>query len=173
MTHAREPETIEGAREPRGVRAETLRNRSAAQRSTGPGIKPGTRAFVFVAAKYLLQLTSPQDERLPDGRMRHADRAKKVVSVPAALGDKWKGLAVLDTVKQKDVIDMLLEHPSYGVDFVDYADILETSRQARVQDAALTLVSDKEAMADPTVRAALKVALAEAEGEDFDSPLQA
>lgn len=169
--HAQEPVTITGAREPKAVRSQTAAALFA-QRGTGPELRSGTRAFVFVAGKYNLQLTSPQDERLPDGRIRLADRPKKVIASPVALGNKWKGIAVFHPEKKldQDVIDLILEHPSYGVDFVDYADVLEEMRSARVSEATSTLIGDKEALRDPAARAALRAALDAAEGEDFANP---
>lgn len=161
----REPEVITGPRAGYAERAQQAAE--SAQRRPGPGTKflvngavpAGKKVYKFVASRYRLQLTAPYDEKLPDGRVRAADKAKVVQAEDY--------FAILDTVKDKDRIDLIEgipeegvepfrwmtpPHRSLNVDFWDYAIELEAKKKQSIEAAADTLLNNTDALLNPEVR---------------------
>jgi len=146
---ARNPEVVEGYR---GPRDET---RLAAPVPPARAIPEGKTVFQFVADKYFLQLTAPVDQLGPDGRIIRGDRSKAVKAD--------EGFAILDNVKDAEVIQMVREHPDWGRDFWDYASVLAGQKKAK-QDEALKV------LLDPESREVILQALREAGVDDFALP---
>lgn len=172
MTGARTPEVLTGARQPRSERQAEIDTRNAKLVPGRRTIPEGKRIFRFVAAKYRLQLTAPRDQHLPDGRIQSGGKAKRV--------DAVDNFAVLDVVKDKDIIEMMVgvpedgveperwqkpPHTSYKKDFWDLADEIAAAETAQKSQAINVVL---EHMKDPEVRAALEQALYASENEDFD-----
>lgn len=180
-----EPEVITGARGPASERS--AQYQEATQRRPGPGekylggIPAGKKVYQFskeVASRYRLQLTAPYDEKLPDGRIRVADRAKVVTAENYFL--------VLDTVVDKAIIDLIEgipepgvepfrwqtpPHKYFGTHFWDYAAVAEDLRRKAISQAADTLVHNTEALKDPETRKRVIEALvATGEVEGFGLP---
>ena len=143
------PEIVEGYRGPRGE------HRPKAERDTGKVIPTGMRLFQFRASRYRLQLTAPTDDRLPDGRIKKADKALVVVA------DEF--FKLLDSEKDKAAIAMLEQHPDYGVDFWDFADTLKQKREEKEREALKVLQ-------DPVSRAKIIEALRASGDDDFSLP---
>jgi len=154
------PEVLTGAREPRAARG------FADPSKPNPGltaIPEGKLVIKFTHNKYRLQLTAPDHERLPDGRILKGARALVVQAVDR--------VAVLDLEKDERVIELLKEHSSFGTngpgsgDFWDFADEIQQSKEKRIADALTTI----KAFDDPESRKRIIEAL-QASGDDFQLP---
>ena len=153
------PQVIEGARGPRDERTAL----ATALPSTGnrDHIPDGMRVYQSAAAKYQLQLTSPDDVKTPDGRTIAGKPIKAIFS---------DGFLVLTTKKPADAAMIkFLEESEYntangGTDFWDFQTVLDGIVSARRQSAVSIL-------GNPEDRAAIIAALV-AEGIDFDIPKQ-
>ncbi len=152
----REPQVIEGARGPRDARDEQYGN---APRPTGLDQVPaGKRVYQSLAASYVLQLTSPEDERLPDGRIKKG--AKPIRA-------QFKGGFLIVDEKKDAVMIGMLDESDYnqangGSDFWDFQKVLDGIVKAR-RDQAVSVLGN------PADRAAIIEAL-KAEGIDFELP---
>lgn len=157
----RTPEIVDGARGPRGEREAEAKSK----RKPGGGfavIPDNKRVVQFTHAKYRLQLTAPIEQRDLEGRVSR----KKAVVVVAE-----EGLAILDKVKDANAIDMIFgneekgiePHSHYGVDFWDFADVIKSAKDKKIDQA-------RELLADPEARAQILAALAESEEEGFSLP---
>lgn len=143
-----QPQVITGARGPREL--------VHAKRSQGPvAIPDGKRVYQAVAARYQLQLTAPGDERLPDGRIL---RGKKPLKVMFS-----EFFVTLDEAKDAEAILMLEEHPDFGRDFWNFQAILDSQKEARINQAL-------EVLRDPDARQAITQALAASGDDDFKLP---
>ena len=157
----RNPQVIEGARGPRDQRDAQYGQVSSAPRPAGHNLIPeGKRVYQSTAAKYMLQLTAPEDLRLADGRLiRGAPPLRAIFS---------EYFLALDTKKDTERIKMLDESPynrkNGGEDFWDYQSILDAAVDARRATAIQTL-------SNPADREAIIAAL-KAEGVDFELPKQ-
>ena len=143
-----QPQVLDGYRVPRS-------ERPAAKPSPGLDHVPeGKKVFHSHAKQLRVQLTSPLDVHLPDGR--------KIPGRPLAVVfmEKFK---VLDLAKDATTITLMLEHPGYGVDFWDYEDELATVRERKVQETIAVL-------GDPEARAAIIQALRDSGEADFELP---
>jgi hypothetical protein len=181
-----EPEVLTGPRGPASERA--AQALEASQRRPGPGanffvdgIPDGKKVYQFVAERYRLQLTAPYDEKLPDGRVKVADKAKKVTAE--------NYLVTLDTVVDKDIIDLIEgipepgvepfrwntpPHRSLGKDFWDFSNVVETSKRKAIDTAIDTITLNTEALKDPVGRKRVIEALMATGGvEGFGLPKKA
>jgi len=153
----RTPEVVEGYR--------TVRSEAVALAEARPSpeklIPAGKTVFQFVANRYRLQLTAPEDSRLPDGRILRG--AKPLVIIAE------EGFKVLDNVKDKVAIQMLRDHRDYRKDFWDYQETLNLAQAARESEALKTL-ENSEALQNPEVRAKVVALLKQSGDEDFQLP---
>jgi len=121
-------------------------------------IPAGQRVYQSGAARYALQLTSPEEVRLADGRIMRGARPLK-----AQFRD---GFLILDEKKDKQAIGFLDESPynkaNGGNQFWDFQMVLDSIVQSRREQAIKVLTN-------PEDRAAIIAAL-KAEGVDFDLP---
>jgi|SRR5687767_10024050 hypothetical protein len=127
------PEVVDGYR---GVRAE---REASAVRGSGPApaaIPAGKVTFQFKTVRYRLQLTAPVEARLTDGRIISGGRALFVQAD--------QGFKTLDEVKDAETIRMVREHPYFGVDFWDFATVLEKGEKARREQALDVLKDPKQ-----------------------------
>jgi hypothetical protein len=151
----KEPEVLTGARGGPEERKQ-LGAAQAAKRGTGPDEIPANEVwFQARFTRYRVQLTAPQDQKLPDGR---------VLRENPIVGQFDKAMLRLrkDIKKDAKAIELLRKHRSYGRDFWDFADVLEQMRQKEVDDAVSVLK-------DPSKKA-LILAQLKAEGVDFVLP---
>jgi hypothetical protein len=127
-----QPEIIDGYRAGRSERTAEVSARAA---KLGPGaasaIPEGKRAFQFVAAKYRVQVTAPQDLRLSDGRLLRGDKAQAVQAE--------NYMAILDVKKDALKIEALEKHAYYGKDFWDYAEVVAKAKEKQAQSAMVSL----------------------------------
>lgn len=152
------PEVIEGYRSPRGERNAEAQ-RQAAQRDSGSKTVPaGKTVFQAVAARYRIQLTAPEEVKRSDGTYK---RDKALV----ALFDDY--MLILDDVKDQEKIKRIKAHDSYGVDFWDFADVLQKAKERKAEEAIKSL---KDVAATPEGRAALVEALKSSGADDFEIP---
>lgn len=152
------PEVIEGYRSPRGERNAEAQ-RQAAQRDSGSKTVPaGKTVFQAVAARYRIQLTAPEETKRSDGTIK---RDKALVA------QFDEGLLILDDVKDKERIERIKAHASYGVDFWDFAEVLQKAKEKKAQVAIESL---KDVAATPEGRAALVEALKSSGADDFEIP---
>lgn len=152
------PEIQDGYRGPRGSQAPTQPGTGA-----GPHIPAGKVVFKSRNARLKVQLTAPNAERMPDGRIVDAVRPLRA--------DFEDGICILDPKMTVDAkkIEMLRAHRSYkgngGVGFWDYAEELAETKQKRIDDAVKELMS-----AEPEVRERLRRELEASKDADFELP---
>ena len=154
---ARTPEMVEGYRTPR---ADAV---AAAEAKPRPGriIPEGKTMFQFKGLRYRVQLTAPENSRLPDGTILRG--AKPLVVVAE------EGFKLLDNVKDALAIKKLKEHQHYKIDFWDFQDKLD-QQQAEREASALATLQDSAALQNPEVRAKVIALLKQSSGEDFELP---
>jgi hypothetical protein len=148
-----EPEVIEGYREARSARKEALESSPQIRTGTVP-VRPGKMLFQASARRYRLQLTSPQDVVLPDGR--------RIAGRPICL-QFVDGFAELDKEKQADIIKLVQEHQNYGRSFWDFAEVMQKAKEAKLETAVKSLE-------DPEYRKAIIAALKASGKDDFSLP---
>lgn len=150
----KKPQVLEGVRGPRDERQAA----AVAPPATGLDSVPETkRVYQSAMAKYQLQLTSPEDERLPNGRVIKGKPLK------AAFVD---GFLILDRKKDAEMIGFLdssdYNEANGGVEFWDFQTVIDKAAEKRRSIAVETL-------SNPDDRAAI-IAQLKAEGVEFDLP---
>lgn len=151
------PEMITGARGPRDQRTAQA-EAQVAERRPGALVIPDNEVwFQAKYRRYRVQLTAPQDERLPDGRIRRG------APIVAQFDDYFLRLK-LDKKKDEEKLNYLLEHDSLGTDFWNFQTILDAQKESARTQAVSTL-------ADPEQRKLIIAAL-QAEGVEFELPNQ-
>lgn len=154
MSHGT-PEVITGARGPRDER-EAIVAAAQAKRIPGPVEIPANEVwFQAKYTRYRVQLTAPADQRLPDGRVL---RENPVVAQFEGTMLKLKK----DNKKDAKKIELLMAHPRFGTDFVDFSTVLANAKTAE-RDRATAVLQDPE-------QRRLIVEALKAEGVDFDLP---
>lgn len=164
-----QPEVISGPRTPGGVRKES----GARPRTGGPGVIPeGKTVFQFVAGKYRVQLTSPEEIRRSDGTYRRDKALVVVANEFFAFLDNVKdaetiarlkgGKARVKNAEGKEVEVEFEPHAYYGRDFWDFSDTLKAIQEKRETEALKVLE-------DPSARARI-IAELQAQGVSFQLP---
>ena len=148
------PQVLEGVRGPREERTA----KAAAPQVAGNDLIPATkRVYQSSMLKYQLQLTSPEDERLPNGRLVKGKPLRAVFV---------DGFLILDRKKDKETIEFLdssdYNEAQGGNQFWDYQTVLDKVVEKRRSLAVETL-------SNPVDRAEIIAAL-QAEGIDFALP---
>lgn len=150
------PAVITGARGP-----ENRNPTEVAQGGAGLNAVPeGKRMFRFVKSAYQLQLTAGVVRKLPDGRETY----EKPIKLKA---DEF--FVTLDKVKDKDKIEMVEQHPDYGLDFFDFGEQLAKDAEAR-RNKALADLTSSDNLRNPETRRILLEALKATGEEDFQLP---
>lgn len=167
------PEIIDGARGPRSeTTGKPKRNPGETNVDTIP---PGKRMFGFKAFSYRVQITAPQDERLPDGRTTRAKRA--------LVAQAQDGILVLDVRKDKALIltleggvdvdgvlglkgETIDPHKDYGVDFWDIADKIAEGKSKKEEDVLQYVLKN----ASPEAKERILEALTATREEEFALP---
>lgn len=148
------PDVIDGARTPR---ADRNAEAASTKRQAGKTIPDGKVVFQARGARYRIQLTAPDDQRLPDGRILRGKQAKVAVFDEHFL--------TLDEKKDAEKIQMIRDHQDYGLDFWDFRDTLARVQERRVEEAVKTFKD-----ADPESKKAILAALAASTDDDFKIP---
>lgn len=146
------PEVVTGARGPRDERERERMNTEANSGMTA--VPKGKVVFQAIGARYRIQLTAPEERKLSDGRVV---RDKPLVAQFA------EHFLLLDEKKDAQSIELIKAHESYGVDFWDFADILEKKKQKQVEDT-------RKILADPEVKARILAELKASGDTDFALP---
>jgi hypothetical protein len=150
------PDVIAGARGPRDERDAIVKARNA-ERPAGPvEIPDGEVWYQSRYSRYRIQLTSPEIQRLPDGRIM-GDRP-----IVAQFVDGFLRLKPEKNKLDKKTVELLTDHPQLGNLFWNYEDTLRRVKQAQVEQATSVL-------RDPEKRKLIVAAL-QAEGVQFDLP---
>jgi len=148
------PDVIDGARTPR---AERNAEAATTKRQAGRTIPDGKVVFQARGARYRLQLTAPDDQKLPDGRILKGKQAK------VAIFDEY--FLTLDEKKDAEKIQMIRDHQDFGLDFWDFSSTLARIQERRVEEAVKTFQD-----ADPDSKKAILAALAASTDDDFKVP---
>lgn len=148
------PEVLTGARGTADERA-AIAAEKAAKRS--PGVVEVPENEIWFQGKYTklrVQLTAPEDVRLPDGRVK---RGKPLVA-------QFDGgfLRIKKNKKNEELIQLLSEHESYGINFWNFQDVVEKQRKAETDKVV-------QILQDPKQRELILASL-KAEGVDFVLP---
>ena len=152
----REPEVIAGARGPREER-KTLGDAHTAKRGTGVATIPDGEVWYQARHSRLrVQLTSPPDVILPDGRV------KRELPIVAQFDQSFLKLNPVKKEKDRKIAALLAEHPSLGTGFWNFQDVLDT-QQKQDRDRTLTVLQD------PDQRKLIIEAL-KADGVDIELP---
>jgi hypothetical protein len=149
------PETITGARGPAEERSSLVQQKLAERRTGAVEIPENEVWYQARFTRYRVQLTAPQDNRLPDGR---------ILRTNPLVAQFDNAMLRLKKDKEKDAkkIELLEEHPSLGRDFWHFADVLEQQKTQEREQAV-------DVLADPDQRKLIIEAL-KAEGGDFELP---
>lgn len=149
----RTPEVLTGARGPRDERL-ALEQAAIAKRLPGlPSIPEGQVWFKSKYYRLRVQLTAPEDVRLPDGRL------KRGVGLVVQFNE---GFAKLNEKKDAERIQLLRERENFGIDFWDFQTEIDAMVKEQQENAVTVL-------RDPRSREAIVKQLI-AEGVDFALP---
>ncbi len=148
------PDIITGARAPREDRLREIATRRSA--GANPVAPEGFMTFRAIAASYRIQLTAPEDQKLPDGRIL---RSRPI----AVVFNNY--FLHLNPEKAEDVqkIEMIMAHPHYGTDFFDFAQEQEKRKKEKAKEFV-------QVLQDPAGRAAIIEALKASGETDFVLP---
>lgn len=148
----RSPSVVTGARGPRDTRPPKAVSDPA---RGAAGIPEGEVWYQGRYSRLRIQLTAPQDEHLPDGRVR---THRPIVAQFEQSFLKLK----LSKERHKRTHELLQEHEKFGQLFWDFQDALEQKAEQEREQATAVL-------RDPAQKAIILKAL-QAEGIDFDLP---
>jgi hypothetical protein len=154
----KQPEVVTGARGPRDeTKVITVDPSNVSDRAQVAGAIPeGEVWFQAQYSRLRVQLTAPQDEKLPDGRVRR--EAPIVAQFNNAMLRLKKSKP-----KEARIIELLDEHESKGRLFWNFQDVVDRQEKAEREKAIAVL-------ANPKQRALIVEAL-KAEGADFSLPV--
>lgn len=147
------PEIVTGARGPRGTRPPKSAEPESVQ--AAGGIPENEVWYQARYARLRVQLTAPQDTKLPDGRI--------IVSEPTVAQFDQSMLKLnLDKEKDKKIHNLLQEHVNLNNTFWNFQDVLDQAKRDE-REAAI------KPLRDPDQRRLIIEAL-QAEGVDFEMP---